>query len=55
MSGPLPGSVHDLTAARIWGVVRALAAAKGNKAEAARALGLARSTLVSRLRKHGLQ
>ena len=36
-------------------LVRALAAAKGNKAEAARALGLARSTLVSRLRKHGLQ
>jgi transcriptional regulator with GAF, ATPase, and Fis domain len=34
--------------------VRALAAAKGNKAEAARALGLARSTLVSRLKKLGL-
>ncbi|MFD0533336.1 transposase family protein [Actinomadura luteofluorescens] len=26
VSGPLRGSVHDLTAARIWGVVRALAA-----------------------------
>src|SRR5262249_23665585 len=36
-------------------LVRALAAARGNKAEAARALGLARSTLLSRLRKHGLQ
>jgi len=35
-------------------LVRALATAKGNKAEAARALGLARSTLVSRLKKHGL-
>jgi DNA-binding NtrC family response regulator len=35
-------------------LVRALAAANGNKAEAARALGLARSTLLSRLRKHGL-
>jgi transcriptional regulator with GAF, ATPase, and Fis domain len=35
-------------------LVRALSAAKGNKAEAARALGLARSTLVSRLKKHGL-
>jgi transcriptional regulator with GAF, ATPase, and Fis domain len=35
-------------------LVRALAAAKGNKAEAARALGLARSTLISRLKKHGL-
>ena len=36
-------------------LVRALAATGGNKAEAARALGLARSTLVSRLKKHGLQ
>lgn len=35
-------------------LVRALAATNGNKAEAARALGLARSTLVSRLKKHGL-
>src|SRR5262249_52266174 len=35
-------------------LVRALAAARGNKAEAARALGLARSTLVSRLKKYGL-
>lgn len=26
MSGPLRGSVHDLTAAPIWGVTRALAA-----------------------------
>jgi transcriptional regulator with GAF, ATPase, and Fis domain len=35
-------------------LVRALAAAGGNKAEAARALGMARSTLVSRLRRLGL-
>src|SRR5262249_12781075 len=27
VSGPLPGSVHDLTAARTWGIVRHLAAA----------------------------
>jgi hypothetical protein len=27
VSGPLPGSVHDLTAARTWGIVRELAAA----------------------------
>ncbi len=27
VSGPLPGGAHDLTAARIWGVVRELAAA----------------------------
>ena len=36
-------------------LVRALAYARGNKAEAARALGLARSTFLSRLQKHGLQ
>jgi len=35
-------------------LVRALAAAGGNKAIAARALNLARSTLLSRLRKYGL-
>lgn len=35
-------------------LVRALAAAGGSKAEAARILGLHRSTLVSRLKKHGL-
>jgi hypothetical protein len=28
VSGALPGSVHDLTAARIWGIVRRLAAAR---------------------------
>jgi DDE superfamily endonuclease len=27
VSGPLPGAAHDLTAARIWGIVRELAAA----------------------------
>jgi transcriptional regulator with GAF, ATPase, and Fis domain len=36
-------------------LVRALATAGGNKAEAARALGLARSTFLSKLQKHGLQ
>jgi two-component system response regulator AtoC len=35
-------------------LVRALAAAGGNKAEAARALGIARSTLLSRLKRYGL-
>ena len=25
VSGPLPGAVHDLTAARIWGIMRELA------------------------------
>jgi transcriptional regulator with GAF, ATPase, and Fis domain len=34
--------------------VRALAAAAGNKAEAARALGMARSTFISRLKRLGL-
>jgi len=28
VSGPLPGAVHDLTAARIWGILRHLAAAE---------------------------
>ena len=27
MSGPLPGATHDLSAARIWGILRELAAA----------------------------
>jgi transcriptional regulator with GAF, ATPase, and Fis domain len=35
-------------------LVRALAAAAGNKAEAARALGMARSTFISRLKRLGL-
>src|SRR5262249_14363230 len=35
-------------------LVRALAATSGNKTEAARLLGLARSTFLSRLKKHGL-
>jgi transcriptional regulator with GAF, ATPase, and Fis domain len=35
-------------------LVRALAATAGNKAEAARLLGLKRSTLISRLKKYGL-
>ncbi|HEY1378874.1 MAG TPA: sigma 54-interacting transcriptional regulator [Gemmataceae bacterium] len=35
-------------------LLRALATAGGNKAEAARLLAMARSTLVSRLKKHGL-
>lgn len=35
-------------------LVRALAAAGGNKSQAARALGMPRSTLMSKLEKHGL-
>jgi DDE superfamily endonuclease len=27
VSGPLPGAAHDLSAARIWGILRELAAA----------------------------
>jgi hypothetical protein len=28
VSGPPPGAVHDLTAARIWGILRELAATR---------------------------
>jgi transcriptional regulator with GAF, ATPase, and Fis domain len=35
-------------------LLRALSAAAGNKAEAARMLGMARSTFLSRMKKHGL-
>ena len=35
-------------------LLQALATTNGNQAEAARLLGMARSTLVSRLKKHGL-
>jgi transcriptional regulator with GAF, ATPase, and Fis domain len=36
-------------------IARALRAAGGNKAEAARALGLARSTLISKLKRYGME
>ena len=64
LPGPLaasPGSTSVMQAERAERerrerelLVRALAAAQGNKAEAARALGMARSTLVSRLKRLGL-
>jgi transcriptional regulator with GAF, ATPase, and Fis domain len=55
-SGLLPAQAERADRARREReqLVRALAAAQGNKAEAARSLGLARSTLISRLKKHGL-
>jgi transcriptional regulator with GAF, ATPase, and Fis domain len=52
-SGPVSWR-HDREREEKEGLVRALAAADGNKAEAARALGMARSTLLSRLKKYGL-
>jgi transcriptional regulator of acetoin/glycerol metabolism len=53
---PLPGRARreDREQREKEQLVRALAAASGNKAEAARALGLARSTLLSKLKKLGL-
>ncbi len=45
VSGPLPGAVHDLTAARIWGIVRELAAA--DKPESQKAANRAHATLRS--------
>ena len=32
VSGPLPGAVHDLTAARIWGILRELAGLRAGRA-----------------------
>ena len=32
VSGPLPGAAHDLTAARIWGIIRELAACRAGRA-----------------------
>jgi transcriptional regulator with PAS, ATPase and Fis domain len=53
---PLPGRSRreDREQREKEQLVRALATAAGNKAEAARALGLARSTLLSKLKKFGL-
>jgi transcriptional regulator with PAS, ATPase and Fis domain len=53
---PLPGRSRreDREQREKEQLVRALASAAGNKAEAARALGLARSTLLSKLKKFGL-
>ena len=46
-SGPLPGTVHDLTAARIWGIIRELAASGlvvlADKGSAAGSSGLVRA------------
>jgi transcriptional regulator with GAF, ATPase, and Fis domain len=58
LSGVFSGADSDLRSERGRSerehLVRALAAAGGNKAEAARALGIARSTLLSRLKRYGL-
>jgi transcriptional regulator with GAF, ATPase, and Fis domain len=51
---PWPNERNERDNAERDQLVRALAAASGNKAEAARALGIARSTLLSRLKKLGL-
>jgi transcriptional regulator of acetoin/glycerol metabolism len=68
-NGPAPFAAEPGYEAFRWGVqaereardrrerdslLRALATANGNKAEAARLLGMARSTLLSRLKKHAL-
>jgi transcriptional regulator with GAF, ATPase, and Fis domain len=54
LGGGLPAERQERSRRERERLVRALAAAGGNKAEAARALGLARSTLLSRLKKYGL-
>ncbi|MBI1918827.1 MAG: sigma-54-dependent Fis family transcriptional regulator, partial [Planctomycetes bacterium] len=57
-AAPVPGGVQAERAERDrrerQELVRALTATSGNKAGAARILGLARSTFISRLKKHGL-
>jgi transcriptional regulator of acetoin/glycerol metabolism len=54
LSGGIPTERAERDRQEKERLVRALAAAGGNKAEAARALGLARSTLLSRLKRLGL-
>jgi transcriptional regulator with GAF, ATPase, and Fis domain len=54
LAGGIPAERAEHSRRERERLVRALAAAGGNKAEAARALGLKRSTLVSRLKKYGL-
>jgi transcriptional regulator of acetoin/glycerol metabolism len=44
-----PPATFDLATIERWAIQRALAAAAGNKAEAARLLGIARRTLYARL------
>ncbi|MCA8974613.1 MAG: sigma-54-dependent Fis family transcriptional regulator [Planctomycetes bacterium] len=48
-SGPMPAGL-DLASVEKWAIERALAAAAGNKAEAARLLGIGRRTLYDKLR-----
>ncbi len=50
----IQGQRHERERRERETLVRALAAAAGNKAEAARALGMARSTFLSRLKRLGL-
>jgi len=54
LTGAIQGARADRDRREREQFVRALAAAGGNKAEAARALGMARSTFISRLKRLGL-
>ena len=49
-------SLRDwLDAAEAWRIREALAAARGNRSAAARALGIGRRTLYAKIEKHGIR
>jgi DNA-binding NtrC family response regulator len=53
--GPSPTLRHWLDAAEAWRIREALAAARGNRSAAARALGIGRRTLYAKMEKHGIR
>ncbi len=56
-SGPSSGPTLRLwlDAAEAWRIREALAAARGNRSAAARALGIGRRTLYAKMEKHGIR
>jgi transcriptional regulator of acetoin/glycerol metabolism len=56
-SGPPVGPTLRiwLDAAEAWRIREALAAARGNRSAAARALGIGRRTLYAKMEKHGIR
>jgi DNA-binding NtrC family response regulator len=54
-AGPGPTLRRWLDAAEAWRIREALAAARGNRSAAARALGIGRRTLYAKMEKHGIR